>query len=237
MSTAVADNANEIDPPAKPANGDAGDEEEDEAPEAAKEFKFYCERENMHEILQKRWGLFFLLHSVVYSYHFLSIIIGMDKYVHYSRFTGCAGTVDFKGASEVFDGALLIVLIFHIIEWIRQTVMLTTILVGVKWLLVYNLLSLNLLFGLVACIIGFATGFGADASCTEAQPGRALFLQLQLLTFFLFPLWNQLPILVFKLGDLSPCLKPTDEDSKGRLMYTTWTQKQFEFEEEEDDDD
>jgi len=40
---------------------------------------------------------------------------------------------------------------------------------------------------------------------------------------------------LFKLGNV--LFKPTDEDSKGRLLYTTWTQKQFEAEEEEEDDD
>jgi len=103
MSSAAAENVDEIDPPPKKAQ-DAGEEdEEDEPPKPAEKFEFYCQRENMHEILQKRWGLFFIYTSVVYSYHFLSIIIGMDKYVHYSRFTGCEGTTDFKEASAYFD--------------------------------------------------------------------------------------------------------------------------------------
>ena len=40
---------------------------------------------------------------------------------------------------------------------------------------------------------------------------------------------------VFKLG--TAIFTPDDKDHKDRLMYTTWTQKQFEAEEEEDDDD
>jgi len=38
-----------------------------------------------------------------------------------------------------------------------------------------------------------------------------------------------------KLGDI--CLKPKDTDDDGKLLYETWTHKQFEYEEPEDDDD
>lgn len=88
--------------------------------------------------------------------------------MHYSRFTGCEGTTDFKGASEVFDMAIMLVLVFHIIEWIRLTILITVILVGVPWLIVYNVLSINLPFGMIVCIVAMATGFGANVSCTEA---------------------------------------------------------------------
>ena len=95
----------------------------------------------------------------------MSIIIGMDKYVNYSRFTGCEGATDFKEASAVYDNAIFLVLVFHIIEWVRQTVMITTILVGVPWLLLYNILAINLPFGLIACLIGMISGFGSEQTC------------------------------------------------------------------------
>lgn len=214
MSTAVepADNTNEIDPPFNRGGDDEGEEKE-----GPKLFSDYCKPECMHEILQKRWGIFFLFSTLVYIYHFLSIIIGMDKYVHYSRFTGCKDTTSFKDASAVFDTALLLVLIFHIIEWVRQTVLITTILVGVPWLPLYFLLSLNVPFGLIVMIFCMAVGFGADETCITNQPGRAMFCQLQIVTFFLYLIWNQHPMLMFKLGDLM--FKPTDTDEEGTLLY------------------
>jgi len=48
-------------------------------------------------------------------------------------------------------------------------------------------------------------------------------------------MWNQLPMLVMKLGD--KMFKPTDTDDDGKLLYESWCQKQFEYEEEEEDDD
>ena len=59
--------------------------------------------------------------TVVYAYHFVSIILGMDTFVHWTRFQVC-GTVkkgDYQGATDVYDGPLMAVLIFHIIEWVR----------------------------------------------------------------------------------------------------------------------
>ncbi len=57
------------------------------------------------------------------------------------------------------------VLIFHIIEWVRQTVLITVILVGVKWLPVYYGLTINVLIYFVAVSWGLAAGFGSPEDC------------------------------------------------------------------------
>jgi len=59
----------------------------------------------------------------------------------------------------------MIVSIFHIIEWIRQTIEITSVLVGVPWLPAYFALSINIPFGIIALIYGMAVGFGSDATC------------------------------------------------------------------------
>ena len=103
--------------------------------------------------------------SVVYAYHFVSIIIGMNQYVHYTRFLECGDAKDFLAATDVYDTALFVVLLFHIVEWVRQTVLITVILVGVKWLPIYYGLTVNVLLFLVAVIMGLAAGFGSDDEC------------------------------------------------------------------------
>jgi hypothetical protein len=118
--------------------------------------------EPTHEILQKRWGLFSILTSVVYFYHFISAVLGLDMFCHWTRFTGCAGASDFKEASAVYDGAIMVVCIFHIVEWVRQSILITTVLVGYPWLPAYFFLSINIPFGIIALIIGMAKGFGSD---------------------------------------------------------------------------
>lgn len=69
-------------------------------------------------------------------------------------------------ASGVYDTAIGLVTIFHMIEWLRQTVFLTTALVNVNLMPLYYLLSLNVPFGFIAMLIGIATRYGGDgASC------------------------------------------------------------------------
>ena len=126
------------------------------------------------------------------------------------------------------------VLLFHIVEWVRQTVLITVILVGVKWLPIYYWMSANFLLFLVAVFWGIAAGFGADSTCKTIQPGRATFLQIQLVTLFVYIFWIFLPGVVCKLGDLM--IKPSN-DSDGKPLFGSWTHEQFAKEEEEDDDD
>jgi hypothetical protein len=47
--------------------------------------------------------------------------------------------------------------------------LITIILVGVPWLVVYNALAINLIYGVIACIVGMAIGFGADETCKANQ--------------------------------------------------------------------
>jgi hypothetical protein len=51
---------------------------------------------------------------------------------------------------------------FHLAEWIRQTVLLTTALVNVNLMPLFYLLSLNVIFGYIALIYGIITRFTGD---------------------------------------------------------------------------
>jgi len=67
------------------------------------------------------------------------------------------------------------------IEWIRWTVFLTTSLVGVNLFPVFNLMSINIPYGLVVMIIALITRFGEQGSlCSEegVQAERGNFLAL-----------------------------------------------------------
>ena len=112
--------------------------------------------------------------------------------------------------------------------------MITTILVGVKWLPAYFLLTINIILYFVGVFWAIAGGFGAASTCADAQPGRATFLQVQLVTLIMYPCWVFLPIVVFKINDFF--FKPDDADEQGNMLYGSWTHKQYAEEEEEDDD-
>merc|ERR1719469_1426424 len=50
---------------------------------------------------------------------------------------------------EVFDLPLLLLSIFHIIEWLRATFLLTLILIGVNWAIVWYVTAANTLYGII----------------------------------------------------------------------------------------
>jgi len=75
------------------------------------------------------------------------------------------------------------------IEWLRQTVFLTSALVNVNLIPLFYALSINIPFGFIAMLVGIAARFGADGKdCAEdpAQVERARYLSLQILCIFLY---------------------------------------------------
>ena len=67
------------------------------------------------------------------------------------------------------------------VEWLRWTIYLTMALVSVNLMTVFYILSLNILFGVVALIVGLGTIFGSDGSkCRETnQVDRGNYLMNQ----------------------------------------------------------
>jgi hypothetical protein len=71
------------------------------------------------------------------------------------------------------DPAILMLGIFHITEWIRCTILLTVICLGVNLMQVWYVLGLNTIFGLVAFIYVHVVYFGdAAKGCAADQPTR-----------------------------------------------------------------
>lgn len=135
-------------------------EKEEAPPETLKEFLM---PENTYEILQKRWVLFTLFCFVIYSFHFCMCIYGVDMFCHFTRFAPCGGNTDtaYSLNSGVLDSWILVVTIFHMIEWIRQWVFITTVLVGINWVSIYYAFSINIPYGLIVALISTIMGFTA----------------------------------------------------------------------------
>ncbi len=88
-------------------------------------------------------------------------------------------------ATKVFDLPLLLLAIWHIIEWIRTTVLLTVVCIGVKWLMFWFVTMPNTLFGLVTYAMVHVTYFGEDGKlCAEAQKDRADWLLGEIIAFW-----------------------------------------------------
>ena len=72
-----------------------------------------------YKILATRWGLFSLMSFAIYFYHFCWAVGAVDKFCQVSRFNLCGSATNDSQASAIYDTGLILICIFHLIEWIR----------------------------------------------------------------------------------------------------------------------
>lgn len=143
--------------------------------------KFYLAPSVMHEIVAKDtvWPLFTVISLIPYIFHLIMTIWGVDQYADYKRLWMCGDATTPELADALFSTPIALVCIYHMIEWIKWTIFLTSTLVGVNLMIVFVFLDIvGILYGIAATIIGFAAGFGAADNCLEdgGQPSRVLYL-------------------------------------------------------------
>jgi len=181
-------------PPAKVV-----DEEEEEQKPPVEEFKYYLKHEVSYKIVATKWGLFTALGGFTYFYHFAWTVAGVDNYCDYTRTMSCASKSG-EDASAVYDMAIALVTIFHMVEWLRQTVFLTTALVNVNLMPLYYFLSINVPYGFIAMLIAIGARFSADGmECVEAQTKRSEYLRDQIFALVLYFFMCFAHILFFKI--------------------------------------
>lgn len=161
----------------------------------------------MHDIVAKDtvWPLFTVISLIPYIFHLIMTIWGVDQFADYRREWLCGGATDAAMADALFSIPIALNCVYHMIEWIKWTIFLTSTLVGVNLMIVFVFLDIvGVLYGIAATIIGFSAGFGADATCLDpsGQPSRVLYLQIQIVSFFLLFIFGSLPWSVFKIRGL-----------------------------------
>jgi len=79
----------------------------------------------------------------VYIYHFLFTIAGVNNYTDITRTQSCnlKNIQTPEEASAIMDFPIAIVTIFHMMEWLRWTIFLTSALVNVDLIIPYYALS------------------------------------------------------------------------------------------------
>ena len=108
-------------------------------------FNFYLKHDRLFKIITTRWGIFTIIAGIIYLYEIIWTISGVNNYCDITRTFNSdkAGkalclpkigktslTADnIAEVSGVYDFPILIVTIYHMIEWIRWTVLLTVALV------------------------------------------------------------------------------------------------------------
>ena len=118
--------------------------------------------------------------------------------------------------SEVYDPALVLLSIYHMIEWVRVIVFAVVVIIGANLMLIYQILSLNAIYGLIAYIVAHAAYFSTRGQeCKDFQETRANFLLADIIVFWVTFVLQQIPYLfLFPIGKAScqECLKEEDED-------------------------
>ena len=115
--------------------------------------------------------------------------------------------------------ALRLLASYHIIEWVRMVIFLTTLLLGQNFLPLWYITSLNTLFGIAAYIYCHVVRYsGNGLACSGTQLYRASMLQAEVIVF-----WVTFLVLSFPQGfyffmskeNLDDALKDEEEEGEG----------------------
>ena len=202
----------------------------DEAPEQSENEKKeltiltwvqYFKPANMGTIVTKRWkyttGPIFLYYII----QFIMCVGACNFYSDVTRKNTCTlddgSTLTGDKASEVFDGALKLVAIWHIIEWVRSTMMLCITMLGAPFLAYwYGTGLFSTIIGVVAFIWCHVARFGEQGMvCADAQANRGQWMVWEIVFFWVFFSFFQFPMIVFRLckkEKLSEILEENDEE-------------------------
>ena len=118
----------------------------------------------------------------------------------------------------VYDLPILLMSIYHLIEWIKTTLVLTVTCVGINLMWLYYPLVLNTIYGIIAVIITMITLFGEDGdACRNAQLQRNLWLKIDVIIFwvtFFFCLGPAVPLRFIHKEKHDAILNAKDDDDE-----------------------
>ena len=150
-------------------------------------FKFYSKSENMAKIIGNRKLIFGTWGLIGYIGQFVLIVSVINVYSDKDRFLSC-GIADLKTPADnaaVYDMALRLLGAYHIIEWVRMTIFLVTLLLGQNFMPIWYFTSLNTLFGIAVYIVVHVVRFsGNGKECAEEQEFRSHMLVSEVIVFW-----------------------------------------------------
>ena len=150
-------------------------------------FKFYSKSENMAKIIGNRKLIFGTWGLIGYIGQFILIVAVINVYSDKDRFLSC-GIDSLKTPADnaaVYDMALRLLGAYHIIEWVRMTIFLVTLLLGQNFMPIWYLTSLNTLYGIAVYIYVHVIRFSGDGKeCAEEQEFRSHMLVSEVIVFW-----------------------------------------------------
>ena len=182
-------------------------------------------------ILNNTKLIFGLLMGAWYLLQFIGAVACINLYSDNDRLKPCVPPTltsgvhelsDPERSSEVYDVPLVLLAVYHIIEWIRTTVLLTVILIGVNWGIFWYITTINTLYGLIVYAFAHMAYFDEYGElCADIQDNRANWLLGEIIAFWVTFFFFAFPFTVLFCRGKAKC----DETLKEA------------YEKSEDDDD
>lgn len=196
------------------------DEEHVEPPPANSPWKTYFQPQWATMILSRSKLIYLPLVFFKYGMEFAFCVAVVNFYSDIDRTTPCklvGPLADSGNASAVFDSPLFLLGIYHIIEWIRTTVMLVIVIIGANLMQFWYITSLNFFFGIFCAIWTAVAFFSEDGSaCYDVQTYRGQFIMWELILFLVYFLFFHIfQVIFFCQGKerIDAKLRESDEDS------------------------
>lgn len=197
--------------------------DQDKKTEEVHNFKFYARHDNFAKIIGNRKLFFGIWGLCAYIGHFILIIATINSYSDQERFISCGidgvDRRDFDYNTRVYDAALALVASYHIIEWVRVILFLTTMLLGQNFIPIYYATALNTLYGLAVYIYIHVCRYSGDGkACEDAQKYRATMLMVEVIVFWVTFHIGSYPHIYLHLAskeNLEDALKDQEEDGEG----------------------
>jgi hypothetical protein len=102
-----------------------------------------------------------------------------------------------EDASAVLDMAIYLGGVFHVAEWIRSTILLVIVLVGVNLMQIWYVTAINALYGIAIFIyIMVVVGSEDGKSCAASQPTRYRWLEVEIIYFWILFWIYQVPFMI-----------------------------------------
>ena len=111
------------------------------------------------------WRTFTIIGFFMYLYHIIFTIAGVNNFTDITRFSNC-GNQNIKNseqASSLMDFPIALSTSFHMIEWLRWTLFLTSILVDTNQIKTFNYIALfSIPFGVLALLISIISRYSQE---------------------------------------------------------------------------
>lgn len=174
------------------------------------------------KLMHKNRLLYGSLVTLYYLFQFVCCVGSVNVYSDADRLIPCSATGPLSNpdnASRVFDLPLLLLGIFHMIEWLRASTLLTIVCIGVNITALWYITMINSIFGLVAYVVAQMVYVSEDGQlCGAAQPYRYMWLLVEICcfwpTFFLYA-FPQIFIICKGKQKADETLAKAEEDEAG----------------------